>query len=78
MAHISLKSDDCRIFIKNGVLRFQALRYDSQGAILDQVTVNLPLDMTHKFAFVENFDEKDQTDPKSSRIKGFIRDDEKN
>jgi hypothetical protein len=43
MAHVSLQAQDCRVFIKNGKIRFQTIRYDFSGEEINWVTITLSL-----------------------------------
>jgi len=80
MAHTSLQAQDCRIYIKNGKLRFQAVRHDLNGEVLDRVTISFPLTVAYKFAVVEDLDEEIlegdiDLNKISNRIQDFILDD---
>ena len=57
MAHVSLQAQDCRIFIKGGKIRFQAIRHDFSGEEIDRVTISLPLKEVYKFNNLQNLDE---------------------
>jgi len=74
MAHVSLKAEDCRIVIKNGKIRFQAMRHDLNGDVLEQVTISFPLKTAYKFAVIENLDEELKPKEGSNRIENFILD----
>ena len=64
MAHVSLQAQDCRIFIKNGKIRFQAIRHDFSGEEIDRVTITLPLKEAYKFNDLENPDDENPEDKK--------------
>lgn len=76
MSYVCLQAEECRVFIKNGKLRFQARRTNDNGDILEQVTVSLPKEMAHYFTKVENFDELNchcnARQIFQSRIKNFL------
>ncbi|MGE0268909.1 MAG: hypothetical protein AB7S78_10705 [Candidatus Omnitrophota bacterium] len=80
MAHMSLQAQDCRIYIKNGKLRFQASQYDLNGELLDQVTITFPLAVASHFSYVENLDEsaprknKKRPGKISNRLRNFMAD----
>lgn len=80
MAHVSLQADDCRVYIKNGKLRFQAIRHDAGGEILDQVTISFPIALSGKFVMPQNTghgttEELGDIHVFLNRIEGFIRED---
>lgn len=62
MAHVSLQAQDCRIFIKGGKIRFQAIRHDFSGEEIDRVTIILPLKEAYKFSYIENLDKESALD----------------
>lgn len=80
MAHMSLQAQDCRIYIKNGKLRFQASQYDLNGELLDQVTITFPLAMAGQFTGIENMDAETPRKNKkrpgkfSNRLRNFMTD----
>lgn len=72
MAHVCLKADQCRIFIKNGQLRFQARRLDDDENVEEQVTITFPKEMACWFNQVENLDEPEELDQPLNRIKDLL------
>lgn len=56
MAHVCLQADECRAFIKNGKLRFQARRLNENEEVVEQVTISFPKEMADCFTKVKDFD----------------------
>lgn len=80
MAYICLNANECRAFIKNGKLRFQARQTNKEGDIVDQVTISLPKDMTYFFTQIIDLEGntsvwKNKTKAKS-RIIDFLNENE--
>lgn len=76
MSYVCLEAEECRVFIKNGKLRFQARKRDDQGEIKEQVTVSFPLEMAYCFTQVENMDLKQNglSPSQNLRLKDYFSD----
>lgn len=75
MSYVCLQAEECRVFIKNGKLRFQARKTNDKGEILEQVTVSFPKEMAYYFTQVEKLDEVESYMPNiDNRIKDFLKD----
>ena len=76
MAYVCLQAQECRAFIKNGKLRFQARKIDDNGDVLEQVTISFPKEMASYFTHVENTDayEDQQTLDIRNRIEDLMND----
>ncbi len=74
MSYICLDANECRVFIKNGTLKFQARNTDADGNVLDQVTIKMPVELEHLFDKVTNFDQENIEDMQiSNRLKKFMK-----
>lgn len=74
MSYMCLEAEECRAFIKNGKLRFQARKTNDEGDILEQVTVSFPKEMAFYFTQVENLDEIKCGCEKNSKHQNRIED----
>lgn len=79
MAYVCLNADECRIFVKNGKLCFQALKTGNNGEVIEQVTVSFPKEMAKYFTQIENLDRHAQARDDSgngmlNRVKDYFRD----
>lgn len=78
MAYTCLNAEECRVFLKNGKLRFQARKLNKKGEIEEQITITFPKDLAWVNTDVEDMDEEEldmQTHQLYvSRIKDYLKD----
>jgi len=72
MAHVCLQAEECRVFIKNGQLRFQARRRNKNKEVEEQVTISFPKEMVCYFTKVEDLDKEKLIIKNANRIRNFL------
>lgn len=65
MAYVSIEADECRAYVKNGKLRFQARKVNCAGEVTGQVTVSLPVELAVHFRQVADLDEDISCEPRA-------------
>ncbi|MCA9395139.1 MAG: hypothetical protein KC900_13135 [Candidatus Omnitrophica bacterium] len=74
MAYVSIEADECRAYVKNGKLRFQARKVNCAGEVTGQVTVSLPVELAVHFRQVADLDEDISCEPRAKKQTNRIRD----
>lgn len=75
MAYMSMNVNECRVFVKNGKLRLQAALLDTNGDIMDQVTLCMSPLMADQFAKIEDLDNDSVQENSGGRLGKFFFDD---